>query len=89
MNKKSIQKEKKCRCKKCISFRKEYPFDFLDIYGLHYHLSRYIYPRLEAFRDHTYSNPIGLSSKKWTKTINKMIFAFKLTAQDDIIKEED
>lgn len=82
------KKKKKCRCKKCISFRKDHDFEWLDIYGLYYHLSEYIYPKLEAFRDNTYSNPICLGSKKWTNILNKMIFAFKTLADDDIIIED-
>lgn len=80
---------KKCRCKKCISFRKKYSFEYLDIYGFYYHLAFYIYPRLEAFKDNTFSYPCGISSKKWNNILNKMIFAFKTIAKDDNIKNID
>ena len=86
MNKKPIQKkkqkEKKCRCKKCISFRKSHDFEYLEIYGLYYHLALYIYPRLEGLRDNTFSHPIGLTLRKWKSILNKMIFAFKIITKD-------
>ncbi len=74
----------KCRCKKCVSFRKEYPFEYLDIFGFYSHLSDYLYPRLEAFRDNTFSYPMGLTLKKWKVIINKMIFSFKNISNDKI-----
>jgi len=80
--------KKKCDCKNCKDFRKKYPFEYLHIYGLYYTLSKYIYPRLEAFKDHTYSNPIGLGKEKWVKILDKMIFAFKTLAEDNIIIED-
>ncbi len=83
-----MKKKKKCNCKRCVSFRKDYAFEWLDIYGLYYSLSKDIFPKLEAFRDNTYSNPGGMSSKEWTKILNKMIFAFKTLAKDDIIIED-
>jgi hypothetical protein len=82
------KKEKKCRCKKCISFRKEHDIEWLDIYGLYYHLSKHIYPRLKLFRDNTFSYPMGLTLKKWKIILNKMIFAFKAIAKDDRKEEE-
>ena len=79
------QKKKKCRCKKCISFRKDHDYEYLDIYGLYYYLSGEIYPRLEGFRDNTFSNPIGINSKKWTVILNKMIYSFKTITNSDTI----
>jgi len=84
-----MKKRTECNCKKCKNFRKKYPFEYLDIYGLYYSLSKYIYPRLEAFRDNTYSNPIGLGSEKWDIILNKMIFAFKTLANDGIPKDKN
>ena len=81
-NQKNKSKEKKCRCKKCIAFRKEHDFEYLDIFGFYHHLSEYIYPRLEAFKDNTFSYPMGLSLKKWKAILNKMIFAFKTISKD-------
>jgi len=73
---------KKCTCKNCNDFRKDYPFEFLHIYGLYYTIAKYIYPRLQAFKDCTYSAPMGMGAEKWKQTLDKMIFAFQTIAMD-------
>jgi len=78
--------KKKCRCKKCIKFRKNNSFEFLDIYGLSYTIAEFLIPRLKAFKKHTFSYPANLKSmKEWHNIINKIIKAFEIYAKDGII----
>lgn len=76
-------KNKKCRCKKCIAFRKNNDFEYLDVFGLYHHLAEDIYPKLEAFRNDTYSYPHELTLRKWKVILNKMIFAFKTISKGE------
>lgn len=78
----------KCRCKGCVKFRKKYPFEFLDIYGLYYTIAQYLVPRLKAFKKHNFSFPVYLTSKEWDKILDKMIKAFELINSDDIGTED-
>jgi len=86
-NKGEEVKKKKCRCKKCVAFRKEYDFEYLDIFGLYHTISEFLVPRLEAFKNNSYSYPIGLTPKKWKIVLNKIIFSFKAINRDDISYE--
>lgn len=83
-----MSKEKKCGCENCACFAKKYPFEYLEIFGLYQNLAEYIYPRLEAFRDNSYSNPSDMTMRKWKSNLNKMIYAFKTMSKDDIITEK-
>ncbi len=80
--------KKKCRCKKCVKFRKKYPFEYLDIYGFYLNIAEFLAPRLKAFKKHNFSHPIGLTPKKWDKVLDKIIKAFELIAKDEREKEK-
>jgi len=82
-------KKQKCRCKKCVAFRKKYAFEFLDIYGLYHTISEFMVPRLKAFKEHTFSMPCDLKSiQQWHKILDKMILAFDIYAKDNRKKED-
>ena len=80
--------QKKCKCKKCVKFRKKHPFEYLDIYGLYFTFAKFLAPRLKAFKKYTFSFPANIESKEWDITLDKMIFAFEIFAKDDIIIED-
>jgi len=81
-------RKKKCKCKKCVKFRKEYSFDFLDIYGLYYSIAEYLAPRLKAFKKYTFSHPCNISMKEWKTILNKMIIAFQIIAKEGFTEKD-
>lgn len=79
--------KRKCRCKKCVAFRKHHPFEFLDIYSLWATIAEFLIPRLQAFKKHTYSNPANITMKEWHNTLDKIIVAFEIFLKDEIKKD--
>ena len=74
---------KKCRCKKCVEFRKNHSYEYLEIYGLYHTIAQFLLSRLKGFKKYTFSNPCNLTMKQWHKILDKMIFAFNAIAKDN------
>ena len=55
------------------------------LWGLSYHLAKYILPRLQAFRKLNKAGiPTGLKDiEEWNGLLDKMIFAFKFIKEDE------
>jgi hypothetical protein len=93
--KKKTLKAKKCKCKKCVKFRKKHDFEFLEIYDFYGHIARYVLPRLIQFKEKTCSNPCftpeelaALNVKDgfiaWKQKLDEMIDAFQVVADDNV-----
>lgn len=60
----------------------------INYYCLYHDLAKIILPALIEFREKTVSYPMGLTAKSWNEIIDKMIFSFKLAAEDKIPTEK-
>lgn len=81
------KRNEKCRCKKCVQFRKEHTFEYLDIFGFYLIIAEFLVPRLKAFKKYNFSYPMGLTKKKWNTILNKIILAFEIIIKDDVVYE--
>lgn len=93
------------RLPKFLKQRKKYGFDATELWSLDHTIANFVYPRLKAFRkahggvprEFCELNASGKwinrkkSIKKWHDTLDKMVLAFELAAQDKVTytKEEE
>ena len=61
-----------------------------EIWSLYYTLSKFILPRLIAFRNSVASYPHDFTNEKeWIDTLNKMIYSFELIKREKIESTEE
>ena len=66
--------------------REERGFDSTELWALDAAISKFIVPRLIAFRDSEAGYPTSLESMDaWTAILNKMIRAFELCSEDSVV----
>jgi len=63
--------------------RKKYGFDERETWSLFGTISRFVLPRLIAFREWKSANSTNLSDEEWDAELSAMIRAFELRAMDD------
>ena len=61
---------------------KERGFDDRELWSLDFTISKFILPRLQAFKKQKAGYPGHLTEKKWDNKLDKMIAAFTLLAKD-------
>ena len=59
-------------------------FDASELWNFDSTISAFILPRLKMFKKIHHGYPGELTPKQWVKTIDKMIVAFEMVADDDL-----
>jgi hypothetical protein len=72
-----------------VKQRLERGFDESETWNLYTTISRFIVPRLKAFKENTICYPPELTPDEWNAILDKMIRAFEIAGDADFMKEED
>lgn len=69
--------------------RLERGFDESETWNLYSTISKFIVPRLKAFKEVNICHPHELSPEDWNLTLDKMIKSFELAINSDFMTEEE
>lgn len=64
-------------------FRIKNGFDYRDTCSLDCSIAKYIIPRLKHLKKHKFGYPCGLTDKKWSKILDKILFALEKIADNN------
>lgn len=84
----SIDKNDK-RQKKWKKQRKQRGFDSTELWNLDVTITKFVLPRLKAFKEEIIGYPANLSEKKWDKILDKIIAAFEILSNEDPFLYDD
>lgn len=65
------------RIPKYLKQQEERGFDDTELWNLDVTISKFVLPRLKAFKEYTLTGPVELSHDEWQDTLQKMIDAFE------------
>lgn len=86
--KSTLDMEEDKRQKRWQMEKKEFGFDERTLWDLQSDIATYIIPRLKAFREATgMQTPEELCSQSWNLILSKMITAFELICQDNVVHD--
>jgi hypothetical protein len=69
--------------------RLERGFDESETWSLYSTISRFIFPRLKAFKESNICYPPELTTEEWNVILDKMIKSFELAIESDFMTEEE
>lgn len=69
--------------------RLERGFDESETWNLYTTISRFIVPRLKAFKESNICYPPELTPDEWNAILDKMIRTFEIASNSDFMKEEE
>ena len=76
------------RYKRHLKELKETGFSDTETWSLYSCISEFILPRLKRFKEINAGYPSNLTEIKWNKILDKMIFSFEWTLEQDEMSEE-